>query len=138
MVVKAATNHSALIRYHLGAALIWLGVLIWAPFIILRIMGEKPFLFAFLPIHLLGVIGGSRLRSLARKELGLTPPKRDVWRRAGHVVIFISILVWLPYFYLKLVAHQPVDVMSFLPFHLTGMLTGIAFLVLSYWINRRN
>jgi len=139
MVTKTENNNSALlIRYRLGAILIWLGVLTWVPFIVLRIAGEKPSLFLFLPVHLLGVIGGSRMRSQARKELGQAPPKRDIWRSAGHALIFSGILCWLPYFYLKLVLHQPVDAMDFLPYHLAGVLSGIALLFMSYWLNRRN
>ena len=137
MVTKVGTINSALIRYRLGSALIWLGVLTWAPFIVLRIAGEKPSLLLFLPFHLMGVLGGSRTRSLARRELGIAAPNKNVLRTAGHSRIFIGILMWLPYFYLKLIAQQPVDVMDFLPFHLTGVLGGIGFLVLSYLVNRR-
>ena len=138
MVTKVGTSNSALARYRLGTILIWLGVMTWIPFIILRIAGEKPSLFWFLPLHLIGVVGGSRIRSLARKELGIAAPKKNALRTAGHSLIFFGILVWLPYFYLKLIARQPVEVMDFLPFHLTGVLSGILFLGLSYLVNRRN
>jgi len=137
MLTRELINNSALMRFRLGVVLIWLGVLTWMPFIVLRITGEKPSLFMFLPFHLIGVIGGSRVRSLARRELGLAAPKKDVWRSIGHAMIFLGILVWLPYFYLKLVVHQYVDVINFLPFHLTGIFGGIAFLGISYWFNRR-
>ncbi len=137
MVTKVGTGTSALTRYRLGAALIWLGVLVWAPFIALRIAGEKPSLFLFLPFHLMGVVGGSRMRSLARRELGLAAPKKNALRTAGHNLIFLGILVWLPYFYLKLLTGQPVDVMNFLPYHLTGVLGGIALLAISYLISRK-
>jgi hypothetical protein len=130
MVTKDAVNNSALTRYRLGVLFIWLGVVTWMPFIILRIAGEKPALLLFLPFHLSGVIGGSRMRSLARKELGLNAPKQDRWRSAGHALIFLGILVWLPYFYLKLILHQRVDVMNFLPFHLAGISGGILLFVL--------
>ena len=136
MVTKIGTSDSALTRYRLGATLIWLGVLTWAPFIVLRIAGEKPSLLLFLPFHLIGVIGGSRMRSLAHKDLGLARSKRDGWRRAGHTMILLGILVWSPYFYLKLFAHQQVDAMDFLPFHLTGVLAGIALLGLGYLVKR--
>lgn len=138
MVTKDATNNLALMRLRLGTVFIWLGVLTWLPFIVLRIAGDKPSLFLYLPFHLLGVIGGSRMRSGARKELGLNAQKRDMWRSAGHALIFIGILVWAPYFYLKLIAQQPVNVMNFLPYHLTGVLSGIMLLGLSYWINRKD
>lgn len=137
MVTKDTTNKSALMRDRSGAVFIWLGVLIWLPFIVLRIAGDKPSLFLYLPFHLLGVIGGSRMRSRARKELGLNAQKRDMWRSAGHALIFIGILVWAPYFYLKLIAQQPVNMMNFLPYHLTGVLSGIMLLGLSYLINHK-
>lgn len=137
MVTKSVTNHSVWTRYRLGTALIWLGVLTWAPFIVLRIAGEKPSLFLFLPFHLMGVIGGSRVRSMARRELGIDAPKKNVLRSAGHGLVFLGILVWLPYFYLKLIAQQPVDVMDFLPYHLTGVLGGITFLGTSYLMSRK-
>lgn len=138
MVTKEVINNSVFRRYHLGTVLIWLGVLTWVPFIVLRIAGDKPSLFLFLPFHLIGVIGGSRLRSLARRELGLTAPKKDLWRSAGHVMIFLGVLMWLPYFYLKLITQQEPDVMNFLPYHLTGVLAGIALLFSGYWINQRD
>jgi hypothetical protein len=50
----------------------------------------------------------------------------------GHGLIYAGISVWLPYFYMKFAAHQPVEAMDFLPYHLTGILSGIAFLILSY------
>ena len=63
MVTDEKIYNVALTRYRLGNMLIWLGVLTWVPFIVLRIAGEKPSLLWYLPFHLLGVIGGSRLRA---------------------------------------------------------------------------
>jgi hypothetical protein len=54
------------------------------PFIFLRIAGEKPALFLYLPFHLLGAIEGSRLRSLASKEIGTFAPKKNILQ--GYVV----------------------------------------------------
>ena len=138
MVSDEKIIKTVLTRYRLGNVLIWLGVMTWLPFIVLRIAGEKPSLFWFLPFHLIGVVGGSRLRSLARKEMGALAPKENLLRIIGHGLIYTGILVWAPYFYLKLIAQQPVDVMNFLPYHLTGVLSGILFLGLSYLINRKD
>ena len=138
MVTEEKITNVALARYRLGTALIWLGVMTWLPFIILRIAGEKPSLFWFLPIHLIGVVGGSRLRSLARKEMGALTPKKNLLRVIGHGLIYTGILVWAPYFYLKLITQQPVNVMNFLPYHLAGIFGGILFLGLSYLSNRKN
>jgi hypothetical protein len=137
MVNQEKLINSVVLRYRLGIILIWLGVLIWVPFIFLRAIGERPSFLVFLPFHLLGVIGGSRLRSTAQKELGLLPPKRSVLHMAGHAMILLGILVWAPYLYLKLVMGQPVEVMNFLPFHLTGVLGGVLLHLLSYIIQRR-
>jgi len=136
MLVKEKTAFMAPSRYRLGTALIWLGILTWAPFMLLRMAGEKPSLLWFLLFHLAGVIGGSRLRSIARKEMGIDPPKRNLLVTAGHAMSFLGILVWAPYFYLKVIAQQPVDVSQFLPYHLTGVLGGVALMILGYLRNR--
>ena len=70
--------------------------------------------------------------------MGVLAPKKNLLRIIGHGLIYTGILVWAPYFYLKLIAQQPVDVMNFLPYHLTGVLSGILFLGLSYLINRKS
>jgi hypothetical protein len=137
MVTQEKLINNAVMRYRLGTTLVWLGVLAWAPFIFLRVIGERPSFLVFLPIHFLGVIGGSRLRSVARKELGMLPPKKNLLHRAGHVMILLGILVWVPYLYLKLVMGQPVDAMNFLPFHLIGVLGGVLLHLLSFIIQRR-
>jgi hypothetical protein len=136
MVTQEKLLNSLLIRYRLGIILIWLGVLSWVPFIFLRAVGERPPFLLFLPFHLIGVIGGSRLHAAARKELGMTPPKRNVLHTAGHGMILLGILVWVPYLYLKLVLAQPVEVMSYLPFHLTGILGGVSLHMISYLLER--
>ena len=137
MVAEEKTTNATLIRYRAGLVLIWIGVLTWLPFILLRTSGSKPSLFWFLPFHLVGVIGGSRLRKIAREEMGTDVPKNNAFRTIGHSLIFLGILVWGVYFYMKLVADLPVDVGSFLPFHLTGIFSGIAFLGVGYLMKRR-
>ena len=136
MVTEGKIYNSALMRYRLGNVLLILGVLTWMPFIVLRIAGDKPSLFLFLPIHLLGVIGGSRLRASARKEMGVAPAKKSLLQFFGHGMIFLGILVWTPYFYLKII-RQPAEVMDYLPYHLTGILSGITLLAINYLISRK-
>ena len=136
MVTQEKVLDNLLMRYRLGTALVWLGVFTWAPFIFLRAIGQRPAFLWFLPFHLAGVIGGSRLRSVARRELSLVPPKRNWLHTTGHGLILLGILVWAPYLYLKLVAGQPVEVMNFLPFHLMGILGGVGLHVLSYLLRR--
>ena len=132
MVTQEKLINNAVMRYRLGTLLVWLGVFAWLPFIFLRAIGERPSFLVFLTIHLLGVIGGSRLRSVARKELGMLPPKMSMLHLAGHIMILLGILVWVPYLYLKLVMGQAVVVMNFLPFHLIGVLGGVLLHLLSY------
>lgn len=136
MVTEEKILSNVVLRYRLGMILIWLGVLTWLPFIFLRAIGERPPFLLFLPFHLTGVIGGSRLRSVARKELGMLPPKKNILHTTGHVLLLLGILVWAPYLYLKLALSQPVDVMNYLPFHLTGVLGGVFLHILSYVIGR--
>jgi len=136
MVTAQKALNNAVFRYRLGTILIWLGVFTWLPFIFLKAIGEKPSFLLFLPFHLLGVIGGSQIRSIARKELGEAPAKKNGLRLAGHIAIALGILVWAPYLYLKLAMGQPVEVMSYLPYHLTGIFIGVMLLVLSYMRER--
>lgn len=136
MVVGEKTTNAALMRYRAGLVLIWIGVLTWLPFILLRANGQKPSIFWFLPFHLIGVVGGSRLRAAARKTMGEEAPQRNVLRTIGHILIFLAISVWGVYFYLKLVVGQPVEVGDFLPYHLTGIFGGIGCLAVNYIITR--
>ena len=133
---KGATFDAALMRYRLGIVLIWIGVLTWAPFIVMRANGIYPSIFWFLPFHLTGVIGGSRLRAAARREMGKEAPKKNAFRTIGHILIFLAIAVWGVYFYLKLVAGLPVEVTDFLPYHLTGIFGGIGLLTVNYFVTK--
>jgi hypothetical protein len=137
MVTDEKMINTALTRYRLGTIFIWLGVMTWLPFIVLRIAGEKPSFFWYLPVHLFGVVGGSRLRSAALKEMNSLAPKKNPLRAVGHGLIYIGVLVWVPYFYLRLIAQQPVDVLNFLPFHLAGVLGGVFCIALSYVFSRK-
>ncbi len=134
---KYTSSLSAIARFRLGNALVWTGVLAWAPFIILRAMGYRPSLLWFLPFHLVGVIGGSRLRTAARREMGVDLPKTNRLRKAGHGLVFLGIAVWVPYFYLKYFTQSPVEVTQFLPFHLAGIFGGITLLVVGTIVSSR-
>jgi len=138
MVAGRKIVNTALTQYRVGTILIWLGVLTWVPFIILRMAGEKPSLLWYLPFHLLGVIGGSRLRAYARKQMDTPPSSKGRLRVIGHALIYTGILVWVPYFYLKATTQASVDVMNFLPYHLTGVLGGITLLVINFLISRKD
>jgi hypothetical protein len=137
MVTKENRLIPAIARYRLANALIWIGVLTWVPFILLRFAGERPNIFWFLPFHLLGVVGGSRLKAAARRDSDKAAPKKTRLRTMGHILVFTGILVWVIYFFLKLIAHIPVEVGQFLPYHLTAMLSGVTVLALNFWRERR-
>ena len=132
MVADEKISNAALTRYRLGNALIWLGVLVWVPFLVLRFAGERPAMMWYLMFHLAGVMGGSRLRAYARKEVGIAKPKKTRLQLLGHGLIWAGIFVWAPYYYLKIFGGQPVDVMDYLPYHLAGVLGGITFVAISY------
>ncbi len=134
---RTVANFPPIWIHRIGVGLVWVGVLTWVPFILLRANGIYPSIFYFLPFHLAGVIGGSRLRLLARRQMGKDAPKRNSLRTIGHVLVFLGISVWGIYFYLKLVVGQSVDVSDFLPYHLSGIFGGIGFLSIGYILNKR-
>jgi len=121
----------------LGSALIWIGVFAWVPYIYLRVTGQGISPFLFLPFHLIGVIGGSRLRSNAHQELGVSKTRKNIFHLIGYVMIWAGVSVWLPYFYMKLIFHAPAAVLNYLPYHLAGVLGGLLMLGISLWIDRR-
>jgi hypothetical protein len=109
--------------HRIGTVLLWIGVLVWAPYFALRIAGESPSLLVFLPFHLAGVIGGSRIRTAANRQLGKPREKRRGYKRVAHVLVIASILLWIPYYALK-VSGRPVELNPFLIVHLIGILSG--------------
>jgi hypothetical protein len=119
-------NSSKLHKY--GTVLLWVGVLVWAPYFILRFIGESPSLMVFLPFHLVGVIGGARMRSAARIQLGKPVEKRKGYRRIAHFILIASILVWVPYYVLKLTG-RPVDLNPYLIIHLIGIFSGTGLMI---------
>ncbi|HEY5983695.1 MAG TPA: hypothetical protein VIU38_09505 [Anaerolineales bacterium] len=132
MVTKEDAIQAAAKRHRLGTTLLWLGVLVWLPYLALRIGGGKPSFIWYLPFHLAGVISGSRMRTQSRETLGIPPPKKTLLSRLGHGTIYVALLVWIPYFYLKLIARQPTDVAHYLPYHLAGLLVGGILLAINY------
>jgi len=137
MITEGKLFNAPLTRYRLGSALIWVGVLTWVPYIVLRLTGQDISPFLFLPFHLIGVVGGSRLRSRARKEMGISKTKKNLFRLIGHVMIWAGISVWVPYFYMKLVVRVSVAVMNYLPYHLAGVIGGVLMLGISYLHGRK-
>jgi hypothetical protein len=42
MTAEEKTHMTAPMQYRIGSVLIWIGVLIWLPFLLLRIIGQTP------------------------------------------------------------------------------------------------
>lgn len=114
-------NPHRLHRY--GTILLWAGVLVWAPFFILRMFGDSPSLLVYLPFHLLGVIGGARMRASANKQLGKPIENHRGYKRVAHYIVIASLLVWIPYYGLK-ISGRPVELTPFLMVHLIGIFSG--------------
>ena len=118
-------------RRSVGTALVWLGVLAWAPFLFLIAAKQPVSIVPFLAAHLSGVLGGGWLRSSADKLDGGAPGQSHHGRRRkaiSTVLIYLGVLAWAPYFYLSRVLGQDVDIAPFLAAHLTGVLGGGALL----------
>lgn len=102
-----------------------LGVSAWAPFLLLVARGQEPAIYPFLVVHLIGVIGGSRLRALTT-PVRHRRPRRQVW---GRVLIIFGVLAWVPWLYqTELLGREP-GITLYLALHLTGVLSGLALLI---------
>jgi hypothetical protein len=136
MLTKSQQVQAAFTRCRLGTTLVWLGVLAWVPFIGLRIAGYTPSPLWFLPFHLVGVIGGSRLRLASCDKGKKNSGSKNWFRTIGHTLILLGVLVWAVYFYQKLVLDRPVEAVQFLPYHLTGVLSGVGFVITGTILSR--
>ncbi len=116
----------------LGNVLLVLGVLAWVPFLFLIAVGQEPPIYPFLAVHLIGVIGGSRLRARYNPTKAEKKPKRIV---IGRIMILLGVLVWAPYLYQSDVLGRAIEIRPFLALHLTGVLGGII-LILSITLAR--
>ncbi len=113
----------------LGTALIWIGVLAWAPFFYLVGTRQAAPILPFLVFHLAGVFAGAWLRKRADGLEGVEQTKSFLGQRrrtASKVLIYLGVLAWAPYFYFTRVLGQQVEIAPFLAAHLTGILGGAA------------
>ncbi len=123
-------------RRTIGTILIWLGVLVWVPFLALIPLGQAVSIFPFLAAHLAGVLGGWRLRASADRLEGIERAKDMRGRRrkiASRILIYLGVLAWAPYFYLDRVLGQETNIAPFLTAHLTGVLSGLALRLSVEW-----
>ena len=121
MTDVSLTNPHQLHKY--GTILLWAGILVWEPYFVVRIIGESPSLLMYLPFHLLGVIGGARMRTNANKQLGKPVEKRRGYKRIALYLVIANLLVWIPYYALKL-SGRPVELTPFLIIHLIGIFSA--------------
>jgi len=118
---------SSLNRRTFGAILIWLGVLAWAPFLVLVANDRPVSIFPFLAAHLSGVLGGAWLRSSADRIEGVKTVEHGQRRRlVSRIMIYLGVLAWAPYFYMEKVLGHDIQIGPFLAAHLTGVLGGAA------------
>jgi hypothetical protein len=89
-------------------------------------VGEHPSIYPFLVVHLVGILGGTRMKALAKK--GKTPRKRHKRQVIGRIMILLGVLAWIPYLYQKELLDMTVEIRPYLSVHLFGVLGGIALL----------
>ncbi len=123
-------------RRTVGTILIWLGVLVWLPFLVSITSGQNLAIFPFLAAHLAGVLGGWWLRASADRMEGIDRGKDTRGRRrkiASRILIYLGVLAWAPYFYLTRALGQETSIAPFLAAHLTGVLGGLALRLSVEW-----
>jgi len=123
-------------RRTIGTILIWLGALVWAPFLASITSGQEVSIFPFLALHLAGVLAGWWLRASADRMEGIDRAKDTHGRRrkiASRILIYLGVLAWAPYFYLDRVLGQETNIAPFLAAHLTGVLSGVALRLSVEW-----
>jgi len=76
------------------------------------------------------------MRRTANKQLDKLIQKRSGHKRIAHYLMIASILVWLPYYTIKLMGH-PLELTPFLTLHLIGIFSGMGLMgiggVVSYF-----
>lgn len=69
------------------------------------------------------------MRTAANRQLGIPVEKRRGYKRVAHYIVIASLLVWLPYYGLKL-SGRPVELAPFLIVHLIGVFSGTGLMVI--------
>lgn len=116
-------------RRTVGTIIIWLGVLVWAPFILLVTSKQEVTIVPFLALHLSGLLGGWWLRQSADRLEGIVQTNSTKGRRrkiASRILIYLGVLAWVPYLYLDKIVGVDMQIGPFLAAHLTGVLSGVA------------
>ena len=123
-------------RRTLGNIMVWLGVLVWIPYVLLISNQIETPLLPYLLLHLIGVLGGVKLRGPMTQEHSVIGKRR---RKISRILIYGGVMAWLPFYYINGVLGQEVDTTPFLFVHLTGIIGGVLVrgsIVLSQFIER--
>ncbi|HLF27113.1 MAG TPA: hypothetical protein VJG32_12310 [Anaerolineae bacterium] len=123
-------------RRTLGTVLIWIGVLVWVPFLASVTSGQELSIIPFLAAHLTGVLSGWWLRSSADRLEGIDPSRDMHGRRrklVSRILIYLGVLAWAPYLYLERILGEDVNIAPFLAAHLTGVLGGVGLRLSVEW-----
>lgn len=106
--------------------LIWIGVLAWVPYLILRLMRKDFSVLPFLITHIICIIGGIVFRRQA--SAGASPPTQQTKRlkTISTVLLVLGVSVWGVYFSVQWLGVEISSITPFLAAHLTGVLSGAA------------
>ena len=106
----------------LGTISIWIGLLAWVAYLYLISIGNMVSIWPFLFVHLVGSMGGVKLRGpLPEEQLAIGPRRRKI----SKVMIYLGVMVWLPYLYLDKVTGLAVSITPYLTAHLIGVIGGM-------------
>jgi hypothetical protein len=108
----------------LSSIFIWIGVLAWVPYLVLRILHKDFSVFPFLGTHIFFITGGIVLRRQA--SAGAAAPSQQVQRlkTVSTVLLVLGVSVWGVYFAVQWLGVEVSSIKPFLAAHLTGVLSG--------------
>ncbi len=109
----------------LGKVLIWVGVLVWAPFIVASLSGKQASILPYLAIHLPCILAGTWLKKQYKEDGDVEPVTRvSLQKKISNLLIGIGIAIWLPYLLVKNLLNPDLVILPFLIVHLSGIIGG--------------
>jgi hypothetical protein len=112
--------------------LIWLGLLAWIPYILMRALRLEVVVMPFLVVHLTGVLGGAFLQRASSGEQNTVSERERFRKTFSTVVILLGVSVWGVYFGLEWITGVEREVAPFLIAHLSGVLSGAGIKVYNF------
>ncbi|MDH5506110.1 MAG: hypothetical protein OEZ02_02685 [Anaerolineae bacterium] len=104
-----------------------IGFIAWVMYFSYLLFIGKVSIVPFLSLHLFGVLGGMWTRAKANQQDGQQVDEFGRSRRKiGGWMIFLGVLAWTPYIYMKNILGQSIEITPYLTAHLTGVLGGLA------------